>query len=366
MITPHWDGRRWRIQVRHEGKRMSFSSSVPGVKGRREVQQKYDNWYYGSVVGEKSVERVAEEYMEDLKARCGENCPSIRHNEGYIRLYIVPKCGKKKICKMTLREWQAVINEATGQNKPLSEKTLKNLRTIIMALIKYGYEDYQCELPRGKLYIPKGHSKKEKEILQKDDVRRLFEPSDLFFHPMFCFLALTGLRPGEALGIKVEDVKTDRVEIKRSINDENNITEGKNENARRVIPLGSLAKKILEDTIARNEAMNLRTEWVFCSEDGSHGCQSTMRNHWNKLKKERNLPGTVYCLRHTFISMMKNVMPEQMVKDIVGHSVNMSTFETYGHIVDGDNERAAEIIDLTYSQMSPKWHPTEKQKTANP
>ena len=360
MPTPKWDGRRWRIQVRKDGRRFSFSSSVQGAKGRRECQQKYDNWYYGEATGFKTVARVASEYMNDLKARCGDDAPSIRHNEGYIRLYIVPECGEKKICKMTLRDWQSVINKATGRNKPLSEKTLKNLRSIIMAIIKFGYEDYQCEMPRGKLYIPKGHAKQEKEILQKDDIRRLFLPSDLFFHPMFCFLALTGLRPGEALGLKVSDVKGDRVEINRSINDQNNITEGKNDNARRIVPIGSLAKSILEETIARNERLNLGTEWIFCSPDGSHGCQSTMRNHWNKLKAERSLQGTVYSLRHTFISMMKNVMPEQMVKDIVGHSVNMTTFETYGHILDGESAQAAEIIDLTFAQNVPQTSPNQK------
>ena len=67
-----------------------------------------------------------------------------------------------------------------------------------------------------------------------------------------------------------------------------------------------------------------------------------------KLKEERGLHGSVYSLRHTFISMMKNVMSEQMIKDIVGHSVSMTTFETYGHLVEEDKARAAEIIDLTF------------------
>ena len=78
------------------------------------------------------------------------------------------------------------------------------------------------------------------------------------------------------------------------------------------------------------------------------GTQSTMRNHWMKLKQERDLPGSVYSLRHTFISMMKNVMPEQMIKDIVGHSASMTTFETYGHILSDDSARAATVIDLTF------------------
>ena len=360
MIRPKWDGRRWRIQVQIDGKRHSFSSKTPGPKGRKEVIRKYENWYYGEATGEKTVGKVASEYLEDIKARCGENCAAYVQNEGYIRLYVLPRCADKKICKMTLRDWQAVINEARGQNKPLSEKTLKNLRGMIMAIIKFGYEDYQCEMPRGRLYIPKGHSKNEKEILQKDDVRRLLEQSDLWYHPLFCFLLLTGMRPGEALGLKVSDFSQDKVTIRRAVNARGFVTEGKNENAKRMIPIGELASGILRKTIQRNEEYNLRTEWIFCSPDGSQGNQSTMRNHWLALKKERDLPGTVYSLRHTFISMMKNVLPEQTIKDIVGHSVSMDTFGTYGHILDGADRRAAEVIDLTFGKECTKSAPNQK------
>ena len=158
------------------------------------------------------------------------------------------------------------------------------------------------------------------------------------------------MRPGEAIGLTVDDVKQNVVNIKRSVNASGQITEGKNENAKRMVPIGSIARDILDKTIERNDLYNLRTKWIFCSPDGSVGNQSTMRNHWQILKKERQLPGTVYSLRHTFISMMKNVMPEQMIKDIVGHSVSMTTFETYGHILDDDDRRAAEVIDLTFGQ----------------
>ena len=347
MITPHFDGKRWRIQARKDGKRYSFSSSLPGPKGRKEVIKKYEQWYYGEASGEKSVNQVSREFLDDVIARCGKQSESYTQYERYIRLYVAPVCGSRKICKMTLRDWQSVVNGASGRHRALSEKTLKNLRGIIMQIIKFGYEDYQCELPRGDIYIPKGHSKQEKEILQKDDVRRLLLPSDLWYHPLFCFLLLTGMRPGEALGLKTSDITTDRVYIRRAVNAKGLITEGKNENARRMVPIGTLASSILRKTIQRNEEYKLNTEWVFCSPDGSQGNQSTMRNQWLKLKKERELKGTVYSLRHTFISMMKNVMPEQMIKDIVGHSVSFDSFGTYGHILENEHIEAAKIIDLT-------------------
>ena len=351
MITPRWDGQRWRIQARKDGKRYSFSSSVAGAKGRRECQKKFDAWYYGETSGEKSVGQVCKEYLADVKARCGEKSPAYIQYERYIRLYVAPVLSTKKICKTTLRDWQSVINNAHGRNKELSEKTLKNLRGIIMSIVRFAYEDYQCEPLRGSLYIPKGHFKLEKEILQKEDIQKLFEPSDLWYAPLFKFLLLTGMRPGEALGLKVSDIDGDRVYIRRAVNSQGIITTGKTANARRLIPIGNLAKSILEETIKRNEELNLRTEWVFCSPDGSMGNQSTMRNHWNTLKKERGLAGSVYSLRHTFISFTKSTLPEQILRDVVGHSATMSTFETYGHIVEGEARQAADIIDLTFGAV---------------
>lgn len=51
------------------------------------------------------------------------------------------------------------------------------------------------------------------------------------------------------------------------------------------------------------------------------------------------------------ISMMKADMPEQLLKPVVGHGVNMDTFATYGHEVDGDLQRAAGIIDEVYDKI---------------
>ena len=346
LVMPRWDGRRWRIQVRHDGRRLSFSSATPGPKGRKEVRLKYDRWLYDEGTGEKTVKKICAEYLEDLRERCGEHSGAYDQNECYIRLYIAPRCGDRKMCKMALRDWQSVINGAQGAKKPLSEKTLKNIRGIINALVKFAYEDYQCEPLRGSLYIPKGHARNEKEVLDRDDVRRLLEPSELWYHPAFCLGVLTGLRPGELLGLQVDDIKGDRIFIRRAVNARGHITSGKNENARRLVPIGELAGSILRQTIERNERLNLRTPWVFCSPDGSQGKQNGLRKHWARLKAERDLPGTVYSLRHTFISLMKNVMPEAMIKEIVGHSVSMDTFGTYGHILEGDARQAAEIIDL--------------------
>lgn len=352
MVSPKFDGKRWRIQIQKEGKRYSFSSSIPGNKGRKDCLEKFERWYFDRGDGSKSVIRVCEEYLNDVGERRGFNSEAYELYEKYIRLYIAPKCSGKKMSKMSFQEWQSIINTASGaKGKPLSHKTLQNLRGVITAIVKYGYADYQCEPLRRELYIPKGHTKKEKEILQPHDIARLFEPSEWWYHSLFCFMALTGLRPSEALGLQIDDIKGDNAIIRRGVTCKGKISEGKTENARRMIPLGSLAKQIITQTIARNNRRNLKTKWIFCDKYGNPGNQSSMRTQWLLLKRERGLPGSIYSLRHTFISMMKTTLPEQTIKDIVGHSASMTTFETYGHIVEGEDKKAAEIIDLTYGAL---------------
>lgn len=351
-MTPIWDGHRWRIRVMVEGKTHSFSCKIPGAKGRKEVTRKYNDWLYNEASGEKSFGRVADEYLEDLIARNGKTSGSYIQSECYIRLYMRPVLASRKMCKLTLRDYQSVINGASGASgEPLSHKTLSNIRAILMGIIKFGYADYQCELPRGELYIPKGHLQKEKEILQKNDIVRLFGHSELWYWRAFCFMTITGLRPSECLGIQVGDIEQDCVRIRRAVNSRNYITDGKNKNARRTVPIGATARAILNEVIERNEKLNLRTEWVFCSPDGSVGNQCTMRNQWSRLKAERNLPGTLYSFRHTFVSMMKNSLPEASIKEYIGHSVSMDTYGTYSHEVSGDAKKAAEIIDLTFKEF---------------
>lgn len=360
MPEPKWDGQRWRIRAMKDGQKVSFSSSIPGRKGRQEVMKSYDCWLYDQMPGNKSVEKICEEYIDDLKARRGEHAASVYQNSAYIKLYILPSVGSKKINQVSTREWQNLINQARAKTgEPLSQKSLKNLRTVIMAIIKYGYEDYQCDLLRGHLYIPADRKLPHREVLQREDVARLLEPSDLWFHPYFCFLVVTGMRPGEALGLQISDIEGSSITIKRSINDRGYITPGKNENARRAIPLGATALGILRHTIQRSEALKLNTEWIFCSKDGSAGSQIATRKDWAKLKEERNLPGTIYSLRHTFISLMKSVMPEQAIKDIVGHSTSMDTFGIYGHIMNEDVRKSAELIDLTVASLGQIFGQTE-------
>jgi len=59
----------------------------------------------------------------------------------------------------------------------------------------------------------------------------------------------------------------------------------------------------------------------------------------------KSLQISLHEIRHTFISINKADLPLELMKSVVGHSSSMDTFGTYGHEIDGERHRAAEIID---------------------
>jgi integrase len=227
------------------------------------------------------------------------------------------------------------------------------LRCVCSGLHKFAYINYYCDDWRGTLYIPQGHKRGQREILQPADIARLFEPSDLWYANAFRVMLLCGLRPGECLGLQESDVRGGLLFIRRAINDRGEITPGKNKNAQRVIPLPPIAAQIINETIERNRCCNFGTPWIFCNAIGGPAAQYMVRKDWAKLKTERDLPGTPYCLRHTFVSIVSSQthLAEGTIRELVGHSESMDTFGTYKHAVSGELERAADIINLTFERL---------------
>lgn len=357
MATPTYNKKRglWVLQGQKNGIRKTFYSSQSGQKGKREVLDKYDQWIEFGGVSKITVEKCVELFLKDIEARIGKS-DTWEQNEKYCRLYVLPTLAKCKMDNLTLRDWQSVINEAKpqkGHNQGLSKKTLMNLRGVLVGLHRFAYKNYYCDEWRGSLYIPQGHSVKEKEILQPNQIARLFEESELWYHPAFCVMLLCGLRPSECLGLQESDIGNGVLYIRRGVTDSGRVSSGKNKNARRVVPLPSLAEDIIRKTIERNHKADFGTPWVFCGYCGDKPNQDTMRKHWNKLKEERNLSGTPYSLRHTFISIVSSQtsLSEGTIKDLVGHSESMQTFDVYKHRVDNEIEEAGKVINLTFERL---------------
>ena len=362
MAKAKWvkNEKRWKLRVQINKKDHVFTSRRAGSVGKKECEMKYKefcekNIYEADYVRmDKTIDEVWERYLKHCESRYGIDSYPYSDAERAGRLFVLPALSGKRMNKLRLDDFQNIINSATPQKntkKVLSKKYLSTLRYNINAFTKWAWQNDYMNALKGELYIPKDRPFYGKEVLQPEDICRLFEPSKLFYHSLFCFLALTGMRPGEGLGLQTDDFLGDKVIIRRSVNRKNQITPGKNKNANRIVPLCDKARSLMEDTIARNKAEGLDTKWIFCSITGGPGCQNTMQNQWNKLKKERNLPGTPYSLRGTWISLFKNSLTSQQIKAIVGHSNSMPTFEVYSKALNGEIDTQKMILNSVIDDL---------------
>ena len=341
---------KWVCRVTVDRITKKFVSRVKGPAGKRRVLQSVQAFESGLHSDSRTIEDEWQRYIQDVEYR--SSLCNVQNLAQIKRLYFPSTILRRKFKDVHLTDFQRVINEARKQDgTPLSRKSLSNIRTTIVSFLNYARIDGATDMLPNGLYIPKiALEKKEKQILQPHQIRAIFSKyDDEFYINLWRLMLLTGLRPGEALGLQWSDIKNNRIVISRSINRNREITPGKNVNARRMIPISDILIKILEDQ--RQRTLYMKSEWIFPSHSGTIPSQSSIKNSLYRISKDLGTSVSPYCLRHTFISMVKNELPEQMIRQIVGHSASMDTFGTYGHMVDGEIERASAQISTIYKNV---------------
>lgn len=339
---------RWQIKVQKDGERRTFTSSTPGRTGQRECNAKADAWLDGGVGPTRQrVEDLFNDYIDDLKLRTSESHWRPEKSRG--DNWIAPMIGHLKIDKLTDQRLQDIINAAFA--KGLSKKSLKNLRATLFAFCKYCRKRKVTAFFPEDVVIPNGAPVGERVILQPDHIVTLFTSSTTTYRgkPVeddlinaYRFQALTGIRPGEVLGLKWADVVGDTVNIRRSINILGEVTAGKNENAVRSFRLNDSSRSVIQA-----QRQMISGPYIFP--------RVSEQLYYERLKRYCRANGipevTPYELRHTFVSIIQS-LPESDVKAVVGHSKNMDTFGTYAHKVDGQDDRIAQNIQSIFNSIT--------------
>ncbi|MBE7053425.1 MAG: site-specific integrase [Ruminococcaceae bacterium] len=347
---------RWQIKVQKDGIRKTFTSSTPGRKGKTECHIKADEWLEDDITNTKEkISSLFKKWLETLKITTSET--NVRQYTSYYNNWINPNIGNIQIGNLNEQHLQDVINKA--YRKGLSKKTLSNIRGCLLGFIKYCRKTKHTTLFPESLCVPKNAPEGERTILQPNDLKILFnsnktirykDETDEFYINAYRFAVLTGLRPGELIGLQWQDIENDTVKLKRSINSDNKITNGKNKNAIRAFDLTEFAKKVIQDQWHLQMQCHIKSKFVFCNIYGGQIKQDNLLKRWKAYCKYNNITKcTMYEIRHTFVSLAKT-LPEGMVKSLVGHSKSMDTFGTYGHEVSGERKSTAMELETIFEK----------------
>lgn len=354
---------RWQIKVRANGERPTFTSSTPGRKGKIEAERKADAWLERQKnLPSIKVKALWEMYLESIKTN-----PLSEHyvkQEQMGRLWILPKYGARKVSTITCLDIQASV-DAPYKEKGLSRKTCSNVRGAWTALYKYAYKA-RIDMVRPEFIdLPKGAPVGERTIIQPDGLRTLFSVDTIthYNRPEFFFsiyavrmLVVTGWRRGELCGLRMDDLDFNdpggvRYYIQRSINSLGNFTAGKNDNAVRTGYLSQYAAQIVREERLMLKRYGIISPYVFPDMDGGPMNPNRLSNRWITYRTQHGIGSSIHELRHTFISIVKRDVPMEILKEIVGHSVNMDTTGVYGHEVDGELRDGAALVDQAFSRI---------------
>lgn len=348
----------WEIKVQKDGTRKSFRSSVAGRKGKHEAEAKADKWLASNRKDMRFPDAWGV-FMADQKKRTSKG--NWEKHAQYYENYIRPNVGPRKLSSISPVIWQSCIDAAAC--KGLSRRTCTNIRASITAFVKYALRarwDVQ-RLEDGDLFVPRQAAPpKKKQVLQPDAIRLLFSDPTIVrykkkviaqYSYAWQFLAATGLRRGELCGLKNEDIDGCILSIRRSINNDLEETAGKNDNARRTIQLSGIALDILARQRSMLDDMGIESEWVFPDKYGERANPNHIYDQWRTWCQQNGLSLSLHEIRHTFISLNKADLPLELMKATVGHSSSMDTFGVYGHEIEGDLHRAAEIIDKVFDRI---------------
>lgn len=336
----------YRLDIQFSKTRKTFYSSKKGDSGRKECAQKALAWLNGessTIVSNLSTDDIFKLFFEDKK----HETTDIYNLTNMYKNHIKPIIGDIRIMQLSRQDLKRVI--LTAYSKELSEKSLKNIRGVLSGFCVFVYNsDIRYDLTTKYIKIPRGARKSVKNILSPRDIYIVFTHDFMLYNNdetpddlvnAYRLAIAYGLRPGEILGLQWGDITENEIHIQRAINAKGRCTNGKNDNANRILPQTKYTRGIFAaQKHFRNT--NSPTERVF----GTYA-EPTLCTRWKRYCAYNDIPYiTPYELRHTFASIYKRRLPKWVFDELIGHA-HTGLDKTYMHPMADDMDGIPAILE---------------------
>ena len=203
-----------------------------------------------------------------------------------------------------------------------------------------------------------GKPSEKKEALTIDVQKKFLEAVVGYsYENQYRFVLQTGLRTGELIGLKWEDIDFENrtIKIQRTMEYRYKVGEWrvgppKSKSGYRTIPLTDEAIRILENQRAKNRSLKVTPiEWkdtVFLCRKGTPVKNSTYDTGLFKYCDRVGIPHfSMHVLRHTFATRcIEGGMKPKTLQKILGHSNIGITMNLYVHITEDEKQREIDLV----------------------
>ena len=304
--------------------------------------------------------------------------PGIREStaatyEACIYTHIVPKIGDWKLREITTSKLNMYMVDLLSKGKVkkdckgegLSNEVVRKIHALIKSSLDRAVLDGVIKTnPARNCEVPSKHNSKV-DILSQEEMKRLLiqAKQDDCFELLLLDLT-TGLRRGELLGLKWEDIdfRSNTLSVNREvvlINGKISVTELKSESSYRSIILPQSISNMLQ-----NYKKRVESEWLFPSpvkENMPRDPSAVRKKLSNVLERSQCKHVRFHALRHTFATMaLQYGLDIKTLSSTMGHSSVELTLDTYSHVTDNMRVEAAEKIDKTIGRNKGKASTSKK------
>jgi integrase len=285
----------------------------------------------------------------------------------HVECHIVPHIGTVKLQKLSGSQVNALyakLAESGTKNgkKGLSAITIHHVHACLHKALKDAVRWGRiARNPLDSADPPRknGDGSTEMKTWTAEQLRAFLDSArDDRLYPLWHLIAFTGMRRGEALGLRWSDVDLEnaRLAVRRAlipINREVVVSEPKTTKGKRVIALDPATIEVLKAQAARQLAE--QNEWdelwvdsglVFTAENGEALDPESVSRWWRQAVKKSMLPKIrLHDLRHTHatLALQAGIHPK-VVSERLGHATVSITLDTYSHAIPAMQEEAAALI----------------------
>lgn len=347
------------------GKRRYINKTFKGNK--KKAQEALNSMLHAGDLGTltEPTKTTLGEYLDEWLETAATPRVRSRTLDGYkylVEKYIKPELGSLRLHKVSPLDIQKLYTSLLA--KGLSPKTVRHVHGVLRGSLNQAVKWRLLVLnPALAVDLPRQRKKEMKAFSAEEAGKFLKHAAEDRWGVLFWVAVTTGMRPGEYLGLKWQDIDLDKgvVAVRRTIVAHPkgggwDFAEPKTAQSARSIPLPPSVTKALAEHKKEQAAERLKAgpkyaghDLVFATEKGEPINQPNLVNrHFKPILENAglSLDYRLYDLRHSCATLLlaQGEHPK-VVSERLGHASVTLTLDTYSHVLPTMQQQAAERLE---------------------